>query len=399
VRAARQERPVVLVGFGEALAAIEVAWSLDQSGFNVIAFTRAGARPAVRHCRGVRLVEVPAPEDDAMACRRAVRRLVESVRPVAVQPLDDQAVWVCMELDVEGVALAGPRGLAAQVALDKTAQLEAARKAGLLVPSTEVVSDLRGFRPGSWPVVVKPGLAVYELKGALHRPSGAVCSDVREIQVAAERSWRPPLLLQPLIRGVGEGLFGHVGSRGVTAWSAHRRVRMVNVQGSASSACDSIPPDEMLKAPAERFLCAIGWRGLFMIEFLRDTGGRPWFMELNGRPWGSMALARRGGFEYPAWSVQGALSPGFEPPVPAPSPPVRCRHLGMEIVHLAFVLRGPRSRAFTEWPGFLGSLASLLKISRRDRLYNWDPSQPFVLWSDTVQTLAGFGRRLLRSAR
>ena len=40
---------------------------------------------------------------------------------------------------------------------------------------------------------------------------------------------------------------------------------------------------------------------------LRDGEGTAWFMELNGRAWGSMALARRLGHEYPRWAVQAAL--------------------------------------------------------------------------------------------
>ena len=46
------------------------------------------------------------------------------------------------------------------------------------------------------------------------------------------------------------------------------------------------------------------WRGMFMLEFLRAKDGTAWFMELNGRPWGSMALARRSGLEYPAWALR-----------------------------------------------------------------------------------------------
>ena len=38
------EEPVILIGFAEALAAIEVAWSLQRAGFKVVAFQRAGSR-------------------------------------------------------------------------------------------------------------------------------------------------------------------------------------------------------------------------------------------------------------------------------------------------------------------------------------------------------------------
>ena len=161
--------------------------------------------------------------------------------------------------------------------------------------------------------MIKPAQALYEVNGALSRPAGVVCADRQEFESATAKPWPGPLLVQPLIRGTGEGLFGHAGREGVTVWSSHRRVRMVNPQGSASSACQSNPVDKLLIEPSERFLSAIGWRGMFMLEFLRDTDGKPWFMELNGRAWGSMALARRRGFEYPAWTVRAALEPAFEP--------------------------------------------------------------------------------------
>ena len=208
--------------------------------------------------------------------------------------------------------------------------------------------------------------------------------------------WPDPTLVQPLIRGVGEGLFGHVGKRGVIAWSAHRRVRMVNPQGSASSACRSQPVDPELIGPSERFLLDIGWQGLFMLEFLRDADGVPWFMELNGRAWGSMALARRRDFEYPAWTVKATLDTDFEPTPPPPGPDIVCRNLGLELVHVLFVVRGPQSAAQTGWPGRAKTLRDVLSLRRTDRWYNWCRSQPHVLAADTMGTLHGQLLRLRR---
>jgi hypothetical protein len=51
------------------------------------------------------------------------------------------------------------------------------------------------------------------------------------------------------------------------------------------------------------------------------------------------------------------------------------------------VARGPQSASLTNWPRVLPTIRDLLKISRRDRLYNWKRSQPRVLFADTVQTL------------
>ena len=88
--------------------------------------------------------------------------------------------------------------------------------------------------PAAYPAVVKPALALYEVDGRLARPTGAAVADEAELERVREKGWHPPLVVQPLINGTGEGLFGHVTRDGsVAAWSAHRRVRMLNPEGSA----------------------------------------------------------------------------------------------------------------------------------------------------------------------
>jgi hypothetical protein len=134
-----------------------------------------------------------------------------------------------------------------------------------------------------------------------------------------------------------------------------------------------------------------------MIELLRDAEGRPWFMELNGRAWGSMALARRRGFEYPAWTVQAALDPDFVPAAPVDPPDILARHLGMELAHVAFVLRGPQSKALTKWPKLWPTLRAMIRPSRRNRLYNWRASEPDVLAADTWSFIRFFARRAART--
>ena len=151
--------------------------------------------------------------------------------------------------------------------------------------------------------------------------------------------------------------------------------------------------------PVERFLTSIEWSGLFMVELLRDAEGRAWFMELNGRAWGSMALARRRGFEYPAWNVHAALDPDFVPVEPTDPPEILARHLGMELAHLAFVARGPQSKALDAWPRLWPTIRAMTRTSRRDRLYNWRRSEPDVLAADTWSFLRFFARRMLRSER
>ncbi len=385
--------PVILIGFAEATAAIETAWSLRDAGFNVVAFRRANARVPLRRIRGLNIYDLPAPEQTAGEAVEALKALVRRIHPAAVLPMDDYALWLCTCLD-SGVQVAGPTGFGAECALDKAIQIDHAARAGLPVPDTQVVRSLRDAASIDSPVMVKSARAVYEADDKLVSPSGVVCADDRELQQASTRSWLPPMLIQPLISGVGEGLFGHVGPRGVVAWSAHRRVRMVNPQGSTSSACRSHEVDAQLVEPSERFLRAIGWRGMFMLEFLRDGEGQPWFMELNGRAWGSMALARRRGFEYPAWTVTDALQPGFDPTPPVSPTDILCRNLGLELVHLMFVARGPQSEAPIPWPRLHRAVRDVCRLDRGDRWYNWSSSEPRVFLADTASTLGLYLRKL-----
>ena len=191
------------------------------------------------------------------------------------------------------------------------------------------------------------------------------------------------MLVQPFISGHGEGVFGLATAEGVQGWSAHRRLRMMNPHGSGSSACVSQPVATETRAVVERFIQQAGWRGLFMVEFLRDRAGKPWFVEFNGRPWGSLALARRQGLEYPAWAAKLALTP--EARIASRSPeekPVVCRNAGREFMHLLFVLRGPKSEALREWPSFWRTSGDMLRVRRNDFFYNWRRDDLSVFFCD-----------------
>lgn len=371
----------VLIGFADSLAAPEVTFCLAEQGFEVLAFARRGAaRPPIAASRRVRIIEVAAPEQDADGC---VAELVDATARygvAAVLPLDDFALWACARKDLPA-PFAGPDRECVRFALDKREQCASAEAAGLHVPTAD--------GPGPW--IVKPALAVVEGSGRLSRPSGGLARDAAEIAAVTARIERP-VLVQRAVSGVGEGVFGFATDRGVTAWSAHRRVRMMNPRGSGSSACRSVPVPEAERAAAERLLTAIGWRGLFMVELLRDADGTAWFMELNGRAWGSMALAIGRGFPYPAWAVRQALDPGFEPVPPAEAPDLLYRHLGREVVHLAAVMRGARGADTGRWPGRAETLRAMLP-RRSDRWYNRRRGEARVFLRDSLGTIA----RQLRS--
>jgi predicted ATP-grasp superfamily ATP-dependent carboligase len=269
--------------------------------------------------------------------------------------------------------------------------VQAALDAGFNVPDTvlaSTTSDLLSNKQ-SFPLILKPAKSVSELENRLLKYGTWICGNQEELEAAvAEWDSRVPLLVQPFIPGIGEGIFGLATPYGITVWSAHRRLRMMNPHGSGSSACISQSAPEDLMAPVERLIEKAGWRGLFMIELLRDPAGTAWFMELNGRPWGSMALARRQGLEYPAWNVELAIDP--QSPVRVGRDDVTgvvCRHLGRELMYPLFVLRGPKSKALNNWPSFWKAIRDIARVGRRDTFYNWRRDDARVLIADCYYTL------------
>jgi predicted ATP-grasp superfamily ATP-dependent carboligase len=392
-------KTIVCIGFAEAMSGPEVAWSLVDAGFEVIAFGRRGRRSALRHSRHVTMVEITPPETDLQSTVTELADFLSSDQFSADQagvilPLDDSAIWICSQASGRlKWALAGPAGSNATLALDKSLQIDAARVAGLSVPETTyaVAPEEVLCRAHDLPLVLKPAKAAFAFENRLRKGRNWICANQEELERAvAEWGGAWPVLVQPYIQGIGEGVFGLATADGITAWSAHRRIRMMNPHGSGSSACVSIPAAEDLKVPIERFIRATGWVGIFMVELLRDRSGRAWFVELNGRPWGSMALSRRQGLEYPAWNVQQALNPqsrhDFQPTTAGS---LVCRNVGRECMHLLFLLRGPQSKAIEKWPSFWRTVIDMLKVRGGDSLYNWRKDDLPVFFSDWWYTIIG----------
>jgi predicted ATP-grasp superfamily ATP-dependent carboligase len=389
----------VVTIFAEALSAPEVAWSLLDAGFNVTSIARRGRGSALRHSGKVVCHEICPPEQDMAQALRDMASVLNSFGdrdngPILLFPLDDTALWMCNELPPnEGWILVGPGKSSAALALNKDQQTRLAREAGFKVPETGVASSAQHAIALSeqigFPLVLKPVECTPVRNGRKIGRRTSICANAEEFSEAL-REWDEsiPLLLQKYIIGVGEGVFGLATPRGVQAWSAHRRLRMMNPHGSGASACVSIPVDENIRQKTEALIGNARWTGLFMVELLRDRSGEAWFVELNGRPWGSMALARRQGLEYPAWSASIALADDSHVgTVKLASPGLVCRNLGRELMYLLFVIRGPKSAAIVDWPSFWTAVRTILRTNRSECYYNWRSDDKKVFFADCFYTL------------
>lgn len=382
----------ILIGFADALSAPEVTFALIESGFSVAAFLKRNSPPpALSKCKAVQLIEVTALEDDVNKTIAELISIYKSLQALAIMPLNDKSVWLCDKLStVPEIIVAGPTGKQAQLALDKRIQVRSALSSGFNVPYTSIIENYEDTKKiNSFPLILKPALAVAELKGRLlNTATMHFCANRQEFNEAINK-WdgKQPLLAQKIHKGVGEGLFGFAVDNDIILCSAHQRIRMMNPRGSGASACRPIQITDHPVNSAKDMLSKMQWYGMFMIELLRDEAGKIWFIELNGRAWGSMALALRMGFDYPTWTVMQRLNPTYIPSAPRPRESIVCRHLGREMIHLLQVLRGPQSTAIPNWPSFWRALFNVLHISKHDRFYNWRNGCTRLFLADVYNTI------------
>ncbi|MBI3392666.1 MAG: ATP-grasp domain-containing protein [Nitrospirae bacterium] len=94
---------------------------------------------------------------------------------------------------------------------------------------------------------------------------------------------------------------------------AFKRLREYPVTGGSSTLRMSVRHPEA-EAAAERLLDSIGWHGPAMVEFkAHPSDGRPRFLEVNPRFWGSLSLAIRAGVDFPWLLYRMAVDGDIEP--------------------------------------------------------------------------------------
>lgn len=386
--------PVYLVGFAGELPTPEVCLSLRSGRPRIVCFERSGlgANKFARQ-RFVEYVPVAAPEENLDGTVADLTALIGRLRPQAIVPCDDAALTALSLVSGCEHALIVPRKAAAEFALDKWAQIEAAHASGFAVMRTQLVNeidDILGFPPR--PAILKPRKAMDRRGAGIDKGRAFLIGHHRLSAAAQAAIAERPYLVQEYKAGVGEGLFGIARDGCLYAVFGHRRLRMMNPAGSGASACVSRRPDTAEIAATEALIRRIQWHGPFMVELLRDRRGTPWFMEFNGRFWGSLALTRRCGLEMPRLAV--ALAAGENPDIPTPIETGFARHLGRDIVHLLFVLRGPDPgpRPYG-WPGRLSTIRQIALPNRLRSFYNYDRSQPLFFIVDAARTVASALRR------
>ena len=199
-------------------------------------------------------------------------------------------------------------------AFDKLAMYRAAAAAGLGTPPVEEASPAALARLGG-PVVVK---------ARLHAPPGARSSSGRlEAAVARDRKEAEGLVAEMRSAGGQPLLQAHVEGRLmalVTVMDAGGEPRVTlqqlaeriwPVPAGVSVRARTVEVDEELAHRLAGLLRRLGWFGLAEAQFVVPPSGPPQLIDLNGRFYGSLALALGAGVNLPA--IWAALAVGDDP--------------------------------------------------------------------------------------
>lgn len=376
----------ILILDGHSAAALAITRSAGRAGLWVAVGANAGLFAAAKLSRYVRS------SLDYPVSTAAPERFAESILQFAransidlVLPLTD---WTLMPLSRQRNHFAGvcklalPSESALQAASDKWQTIQLARSVGVAVPETVLVdsaASVSSLSFSKFPVVVKDRFSVrwIEEKAVFGSASYANSQPELERQLQTRLQVAGDVLVQKFVGGTGIGFAAFVAGQKIFLPFAWERIREVDPRGSASSCRRSVPLETDLLEESSRLLLATGFEGIAMVEYKRTCDGRLVLMEINGRPWGSIALPIASGFDFPRYWIEWLLTGSLPPQSLEYKTGITCRRIVGEMSHLMNLRAGKPAgwpRDYPKfWPSFARMAVPWYPGVRYDELWMSDP--------------------------
>jgi predicted ATP-grasp superfamily ATP-dependent carboligase len=304
-------RRALIVEDGEAPHVLAAARALSRAGWEVALAVTGAGRTRSRAVRSQH--RLPAPEDGLDA-------FVAALAPVAsgydvVFGGDDIEV-LALSAERDAIPSVVPHGAPADVrrAIDKLELVEAAGRAGIAAPRTRPATP-EALQALDGPVMVKARLHWDPARRQDGRHALVVACDSRQEAADAAAAMRAggfdPLLQDP-VAGELMALSLVVDREGLPVAVSQQRTLRSSLRRTSCRA-ETVEVDPALLRAAVRLLGDLRWFGLANLQFLRPPRGVPHLIDLNGRFYGSLALAVAAGANLP--DLWGRLALGD--PVPS----------------------------------------------------------------------------------
>jgi predicted ATP-grasp superfamily ATP-dependent carboligase len=316
----------ILVTDGDNRAGLAITRSLGRAGHFVISAAPVNQSLAgmSRYCR--RRFVYPNPLRDPGGFCIELLRFVQKEKPDVLMPVSEvTTILVTRHMDILGrhCRIPFPTVEVVQNAADKAFVLELARRSGVPVPDTVILTNpselarkKSSINPLGFPLVVKPARSRFLVRNQWKSGGTMYATDKLELYSILERMLPQayPLLVQRRVVGPGVGIFFLANQGNVVSMFSHRRIREKPPSGGVSVLRESYPIDPRIADYSRRLVEALKWHGVGMVEFKKDNAlGDYRLMEINGRFWGSLQLAIDAGVDFPLKLLQLASGEEVNP--------------------------------------------------------------------------------------
>jgi len=193
-------------------------------------------------------------------------------------------------------------------------------------------------------------------------------------------------LIQEYCAGHGIGHFFLVRDGRILMEFQHERLQEIPPEGGVASLCRSLAPEKHAACleKSRALVQALDWQGVAMVEYRYDPVKNDyWFMEVNGRFWGSLPLAITSGVPF-AWGLVKCCGLGEDPPAYAAVAGRMCRYFIPDAKRLARILFQPHQirdplKNFSRRKELFRFLRLYLDPRVRYFVFKWSDPKPFLV--------------------
>jgi predicted ATP-grasp superfamily ATP-dependent carboligase len=390
----QQVPPVIVLGVDTPIG-VAILRDLGRHGYTTIGIGRSNKSIgfASRFCH--QGIIRAAPESGLITQLQELARKFPNAALIAISENDNLLInRHRSQLERDLRVLAPTQEMLEQV-LDKSRCLKLAQQVGIRIPDTFTPQTLEEIEQRAekltYPRVIKwadpnevgPKLEKLGLT-ALKCQYAHNASDLIEKLRPYDAIHQFPLI-QEYCPGQGIGQMFLVRDGEITLQFQHQRIHEWPPEGGVSTLCKSLPKDAhgtCLKRSVA-LLQALQWNGVAMVEYRYDSDTDVYyFMEVNGRFWGSLPLAIAAGVPFAAALVDSDNKRTSETEQPA-YPDLYCRFMIPEVRRLARLLFQPAAiqdpyYRYSRWQELKEFVLYFFRSGTRYYLFSLSDPGPFL---------------------
>jgi predicted ATP-grasp superfamily ATP-dependent carboligase len=297
------DQPRVLITNAEERSMLAVCRSLHQAGYDVAAasFNVPATTHWSRACRW--RPRLPDPRNDSDGFLEQLRHELTRRSYAALIPGSDGSL-LAISRGRERLAGLTETGLPPAAIVERACSRQSLADTAAGVGLTPAVSiPCTGFDQASvaaqelgFPVVLKSAhIAGADAQGISGAPKGQIVSTAADLAQALRAFDGEDLLVQRCVRGDLISFGGVAAGGELLGVAVSRYLRMWPPDSGSVAFGETIPVPPHLEESVRGLLAAIGWEGIFELELIRSGAEDFVPIDLNPRPYGSIALAAAAG--------------------------------------------------------------------------------------------------------